>query len=142
MKIPILKRCDQVSARVYIDWVNALLPGSKVKSVEGLGSGVIYCHIMNIISPGCIDKGRITSRKGRENDNYKLIDKALKQLKTEVEINKIGDVNRAIKGGFKDNYNLIFWFYSLFQANVKSKKEKSMVSAKVNQKPKQLVYVN
>ena len=112
---PSLKNKDKLSARKYLAWVNDLLK-LNLKSIEDLKSGKEYCQILLLGFPGSIDRTRVNKNPS---NNLRLLIKGVKDLKAVDPINltDVTDLTKAAKGGYKENYRLIFFMHELYTLN-------------------------
>lgn len=90
-----------VSKTDLINWVNELL-GLSVMKVEQLGTGAVYCNIIDVMFPGKVPMQLMNWRPRNEwelIDNYKILQQAFNKCK----IQKYIDIEKLIKSKYQDN---------------------------------------
>ena len=132
IRAPRLKKSSKLSAKGYVSWINKLLD-TEISSIEELSNGVAYCKLLNFLFPGLIDTRKVQTEGNCGDNNFRIIEKCLKRFSGDpkIDINSVADINKAISGGYTDNYRLAFYFHMLFEANIDQLEPKK-------QKPKDL----
>ncbi|KAK7794073.1 hypothetical protein R5R35_010281 [Gryllus longicercus] len=109
---------ENLSRHELLAWVNNYLPTKYVK-IEELCSGAAYCQFMDILFPGCLclKKVKFNSTLEREYvQNFKILQSSFNKL----NIDKMVEIDRLVKGKFQDNFEFLQWFKKFFEANYKA----------------------
>jgi RP/EB family microtubule-associated protein len=103
-----------VSRKEILRWVNHTL-GLDLTAVEQLGSGAVYCQLMDALLPGMAPLHKINWRARQEYEfiqNFKLLqtifDKMGISKKVEVSMITI-QIQRLAKCKYQDNLEFIQW---------------------------------
>jgi len=106
---------DNMSRNDLVSWINQHLDTSYSK-IEEMGSGVAYCHLLDMLFENCIVIKRVKFLAKNEVDylsNWKVLQIALKKL----GIDKTIPVEKLTKGKYQDNFEFCQWFKKFFDAN-------------------------
>ena len=104
-----------VSKNEILQWINNLLM-LKVEKIEHLGSGAVYCQILDAIFPGKVALSKVTwnaKTPYEKLQNFKILTNALHKLK----INKHLEVQRLTQCKYQDNLELCQWFKQFYESN-------------------------
>ena len=96
-----------------LKWVNDLLKISLPK-IEALGSGAVYCQILDAIKPEAIPISKVNFKAKLEYEflsNYKILQSAFQKL----NIKKVIDIEKLSKAKYQDNLELIQWMKKYFE---------------------------
>lgn len=70
------------SRKEIIRWVNSLLD-LKLSNVEQLGTGSVYCQLLDIIKPGTVPMNKVNWKANQEYEyinNFKLLQTSIQQI--------------------------------------------------------------
>ncbi len=88
-------------------WVNSSLR-LELTHIEQLGTGAVYCQLIDVMFPGRVAMGRVNWRARNEWEfitNYKILQQAFAKCK----IQKYIDIEKLSKGRYQDNLEFIQW---------------------------------
>ncbi|XP_076861569.1 microtubule-associated protein RP/EB family member 3b [Brachyhypopomus gauderio] len=110
---------ENLSRHDMLAWVNDSLQLSYTK-IEQLCSGAAYCQFMDMLFPGCVLLKKVKFHAKLEHEyihNFKVLQAAFKK----INVDKIIQVERLVKGKFQDNFEFVQWFKKFFDANYDGK---------------------
>ncbi|KAH8271897.1 hypothetical protein KR044_009913 [Drosophila immigrans] len=105
------------SRQCILVWLNQCMK-SNIFNIDSLGSGAVYCCLMDILFPDSVNMRRVKFGSKLERDfrnNFSILQQAF--IKHGVE--KTIPVDELIKGRFQDNLDFIIWFRLFYNANFK-----------------------
>lgn len=106
---------DNLSRHDMLAWINDCL-ASKYTKIEEMCTGSAYCQFMDMLFPGSIQLKKVKFKTNLEHEyiqNFKILQSAFKK----VNVDKIVQVDKLIKGRFQDNFEFVQWFKKFFDAN-------------------------
>ena len=101
-----------------IGWVNTLLE-LEVESIEQLGTGAVYCQILDYMFPGKVAMQRVNWRARNEWEflnNFKILQQGFLKCKVQKHI----EIEKLSKSKYQDNLEFIQWlkrYFDLFNKN-------------------------
>jgi RP/EB family microtubule-associated protein len=99
-------------------WVNSTLQ-LEVKQIEQLGTGAIYCQLIDAMYPGKIAMARVNWRARNEWEfisNFKVLQQGFGKCK----IQKYIDIEKLSKGKYQDNLEFVQWLKRYFDLHNKN----------------------
>lgn len=91
----------ELSRGELLIWLNGLLKLSVTK-IEQLGSGAVYCQLLDMIYPGKVPLGKV-NWKAKFDYEYVANFKVLQQSFTKLNVMKHIDVEKLVKCKYQDN---------------------------------------
>lgn len=101
-----------------MNWVNKLL-SIEVTMIEQLGTGAVYCQIVDAMFPGKVAMQRVNWKAKNEWEfinNYKILQQSFNKCKIQKHI----EIEKLSKSKYQDNLEFIQWmkrYYDLFNKN-------------------------
>lgn len=95
-----------------LNWVNDLLRINLTK-IEQLGTGAVYCQLIDILYPGKIPLAKI-NWKAKFDYEFVVNFKLLQQSFTKLGIMKNIEVEKLVKCKYQDNLEFLQWFKKIF----------------------------
>jgi len=98
-----------------LNWVNELL-NLNINKIEQLGSGSIYCQILDVIHPGKVSLSKVNWKAKSDYEfinNFKILQNSFDKLgiKRHVEVEKLS------KAKYQDNLEFIQWMKRYYDVN-------------------------
>ncbi|KAM3132069.1 microtubule integrity protein mal3 [Paramecium bursaria] len=99
---------NEISRTDLLQWVNELLK-AQVTKIEQLGSGAVYCQLLDVVHPGKVALLKVNWRAKQE---YEFVNnfKILQQGFTKLGITKPIEVEKLTKCKYQDNLEFLQWF--------------------------------
>lgn len=110
---------DNMSRHDILAWINDSLRTNFTK-IEELSTGGAYCQFMDMLFPGSVSLKKVKLDAKLEHEfinNFKTLQSALKK----VNIEKVIQVEKLVKGKYQDNFEFVQWFKKFFDANFDGK---------------------
>ncbi|KAH8266076.1 hypothetical protein KR038_002269 [Drosophila bunnanda] len=98
-------------------WINSEL-NTYLYKIEDLGTGAIYCCLMEKLFPGIIDMPKVKCQANQEYEflaNFRLVQNAFDQVQVVVQI----PMAELVKRRLSDNLEFGCWFRRLYERNYK-----------------------
>ena len=98
-----------------LSWVNELLKTNLTK-IEHLGTGAIYCQLIDLLYPGKIQLAKVNWKAKYDYEfvsNFKL----LQQGFTKLGIMRNIEVEKLVKCKYQDNLEFLQWFKKIFDCS-------------------------
>ncbi|XP_019964786.1 microtubule-associated protein RP/EB family member 3-like isoform X2 [Paralichthys olivaceus] len=117
---------ENLSRHDMLAWVNDSLQLNYTK-IEQLCTGSAYCHLMDMLFPGCIMVKKVKFNAKLEHEyiqNFKVLQAGFKRM----NVDKIIPVEKLVKGKFQDNFEFLQWFKKFFDANYDGKEYDPMLT--------------
>ncbi|KAL4488947.1 hypothetical protein ABPG72_005734 [Tetrahymena utriculariae] len=108
-----------ISKNEILAWINDLLKVN-MTLIEQLGSGTMYCQLLDVIFPGQIPLSKVKWTAKLEYDflhNFKILQQAFDKL----QVPKMIPVNKLAKAKYQDNLEFAQWMKAYFDVNCKEK---------------------
>ena len=99
-------------------WVNSTL-ALELKQIQQLGTGAVYCQIVDVMYPGKVAMARVNWRARNEWQfigNYKILQQAFAKCK----IQKYIEIEKLSKGKYQDNLEFVQWLKRYFDLHNKT----------------------
>lgn len=98
----------ELSRNQLLSWVNNTLKLS-ISKIEQLGSGAVYCQMLDLLYPGKVPLGKVNWKAKFEYQfvaNFKVLQQSFMKLNVMKHI----DVERLVKCRYQDNLEFLQWF--------------------------------
>ncbi|KAL4441708.1 hypothetical protein ABPG74_008705 [Tetrahymena malaccensis] len=108
-----------ISKNEILAWINDLLKVN-MTLIEQLGSGTMYCQLLDVIYPGQVPLSKVKWTAKLEYDflhNFKI----LQQTFDKLQVPKMIPVNKLAKAKYQDNLEFAQWIKAYFDINCKEK---------------------
>ncbi|EAR97141.2 EB1 protein (macronuclear) [Tetrahymena thermophila SB210] len=108
-----------ISKNEILAWINDLLKVN-MTLIEQLGSGTMYCQLLDVIYPGQVPLSKVKWTAKLEYDflhNFKI----LQQTFDKLQVPKMIPVNKLAKAKYQDNLEFAQWMKAYFDINCKEK---------------------
>ena len=105
-----------------LSWINNLLNVSlsifqlNVTKIEALGSGSVYCQVIDVMHQGSVQMGKVNWKARNDYEfisNLKILQNAFKK----VGIKKYVEVEKLAKAKYQDNLEFIQWLKRYYDKN-------------------------
>ncbi|KRX01887.1 Calponin homology domain [Pseudocohnilembus persalinus] len=110
-----------VSKGEIFNWVNSLLK-INVNKIEQLGTGAVYCQIIDSMYPGAVKMSRV-NWKARNEWDFIINLKTLQQAFQKQNIKKYIEIERLAKAKYQDNLEFAQWIKRFFDLNGGAKED-------------------
>lgn len=108
-----------VGRKEIIDWINDALNLNLTK-VEQTASGAIACQLLDIMHPGQVPMHKV-NWGAKQNFEFVANYKILQTCFLKLQIDRMVDVDRLIKGKYQDNFEFMQWYKRFFEMHVTDK---------------------
>lgn len=97
-------------------WRTSTLIQLNLNKIEQLGSGAVYCQVMDVIDPGKVPMSKIN---WRAKNDYEFISnlKILQNVFDKVGIKRYVEVEKLARAKYQDNLEFIQWLKRYFDSN-------------------------
>ena len=76
------------SRKEIVKWINSILD-LKVSNIEQLGTGAVYCQLLDVIKPGAVPMSKVNWKAKLEYEyisNYKILQAAILHLGIDLKL--------------------------------------------------------
>lgn len=121
-----------VGRKEIIDWINETL-SLNLNKVEQTASGAIACQLLDIMYPGQVPMHKV-NWAAKQNFEFVANYKILQTCFLKLQIDRMVDVDRLIKGKYQDNFEFMQWYKRFFELQVHERGDYDAAAVRVKGK--------